>query len=68
MPTINFQGGSLTTEQKKELIEKFTEITTEVTKSPEQFVTVIIQEYPVENMGVGGKTVADIKKAMMSKK
>lgn len=64
MPTINFQGGSLTTEQKKQLIKKFTEITIEVTNSPEQFVTVIIQEFPDDNMGVGGKSVADIKKSI----
>lgn len=64
MPTINFQGGALTTEQKKELIEKFTEITTEVTKAPAQFVTVLIEEYSDQNMGVGGKSVADIKKEL----
>ncbi|TKG97026.1 4-oxalocrotonate tautomerase family protein [Puteibacter caeruleilacunae] len=61
MPVINFQGAKLSTDQKKELIQKFTEVTKDVTHSPDQFITVVIEEYPDENLGVGGKTVSEIK-------
>jgi len=61
MPVVNFKGAQLSTEQKKDLIQKFTEITKEVTHSPDQFITVIIEEYSDDNMGVAGKTVSNIK-------
>jgi 4-oxalocrotonate tautomerase family enzyme len=61
MPVVNFKGSQLSTEQKKDLIQKFTEITREVTHSPDQFITVIIEEYSDDNMGVTGKTVSEIK-------
>lgn len=61
MPVVNFKGSQLSTEQKKDLIQKFTEITREVTHSPDQFITVIIEEYSDDNMGVAGKTVSNIK-------
>ncbi|NOU58299.1 4-oxalocrotonate tautomerase DmpI [Marinifilum caeruleilacunae] len=61
MPIINFKGAHLSTEQKKELIQKFTETTKEVTHSPDPFITVIIEEYSDDNLGVGGKTVSEIK-------
>ncbi|WP_430814776.1 4-oxalocrotonate tautomerase DmpI [Carboxylicivirga sp. RSCT41] len=64
MPVVNFQGGHLSTEQKRELIQKFTEITKEVTHAPDQFITVIIEEYDDDNLGVGGKTVTEIKEEL----
>lgn len=61
MPVVNFKGSQLSTEQKKELIQKFTEIIKKVTHSPDQFITVVIEEYNDDSMGVGGKTVSEIK-------
>lgn len=61
MPVINYQGTKLSAEQKKELIERFTSIAVEITKTPANFFTVSIQEFDEENLGVGGKTVAQIK-------
>jgi 4-oxalocrotonate tautomerase len=61
MPVVNFKGAQLSTEQKKELIQKFSEITKEITHSPDQFITVVIEEYSDDNLGVGGKTVSEIK-------
>lgn len=61
MPVINYQGAKLSTEQKKELIERFTSIAVEVTKIPANFFNVIIQEFDDENLGAGGKTVTEIK-------
>lgn len=68
MPVINFQGAKLSSNQKKELIQKFSEITKEVTHSPDQFITVVIQEYSDDNLGVGGKSVSEIKLEMKENK
>jgi 4-oxalocrotonate tautomerase len=64
MPIITFEGGKLTTEQKRELIKRFTEVATEVTNIPDKFYSVTIRELSEENLGVGGQTVADMKANM----
>lgn len=61
MPIITFEAGKLTKEQKKELINKFTNIACEVTNIPKQAFIVSIREMPEENVGVGGITVEEIK-------
>ncbi|MBI5141688.1 MAG: tautomerase family protein [Nitrospirae bacterium] len=61
MPIITFEAGKLTREQKKELIAKFTETASEVTKIPKQHFIVSIREMPLENVGVGGITVEEMK-------
>jgi 4-oxalocrotonate tautomerase len=64
MPVINYQGTILSTEQKQELIRKFTQIATEVTQTPAQFFSVLIQEFEEDSLGTGGKSVAQIKSEM----
>ena len=61
MPLITIEGGYLTQEQKKELIEKITEIASDVTHIPREFFFVSIKELPDENIGIGGKTIDKIK-------
>lgn len=61
MPIITFEGGKLTKEEKRELIHRFTEVASEVTKVPSKFYTVTIKELPDENLGFGGETVEEIK-------
>lgn len=61
MPNINVQIGPATEEVKKQLIVELTATAVKVTSMrPEQF-TVFIQETPYENIGVGGKTVKEIR-------
>lgn len=60
MPIITFEAGKLTKEQKKELITKFTDIASEITKIPKQSFIVSIREMPLENVGVGGITVEEL--------
>ena len=67
MPTIKFTAGKLTKEHKQELITKFTEISSQVTGTPMQFQTVLINELEDDAMGVGGKTVEEIKQGMSKK-
>lgn len=64
MPVINFKGSALNAEQKKELIEKFTKLTNEITHAPNEFITVVIEEYSDDNLGVAGKSVTEIKQAL----
>jgi len=61
MPVITVTLGKLTTEQKKEMIRKMTEISMEISGAPESAHAVLINELPDEALGLGRKTVADIK-------
>lgn len=61
MPIISWEGGKLGKEQKKELIEKLTEVAVAVTKVPAKFYSVIIREQLDENLGFAGETVEEIK-------
>lgn len=63
LPVISLQMGKLAKKQKEELIKKFTTTTSEITKVPEQAVTVLIHELDDENVGVGGKDIGQIKKS-----
>jgi 4-oxalocrotonate tautomerase len=53
--------GTLTAEQKSELIEKMTVVASDVTKIPSEFFTVVIKELSDQNIGIGGKTIDQIK-------
>lgn len=62
MPYISIESGRLTAVQKRQLIERLTTTAAEITHIPEQFFTVTIKEVPDENFGIGGKSVAEIKR------
>ncbi len=63
MPYISVESGALTSEQKKELIERLTATASEITHIPAQFFTVTIKEQlPDENFGIGGKSIDEIKR------
>ncbi len=56
MPIVTVENaGKLSSDQKKQLIRKMTDVIVEVTKKPKQAVYVRIDEVPRENFGVGGK-------------
>lgn len=59
MPVIKIDIGkkSITSEQKKLLIETFTKEAAEITKIPLNAFSVIIHEHEDENYGVGGITL-----------
>lgn len=62
MPYISIESGKLTTEQKKQLIERLAATASEITHIPELFFIVTIKELPDENFGIGGKTIDEIKR------
>lgn len=61
MPNIDIQMGSATEEQKKQMIERLTKDASEITNIPQDKFVVFIHEFPVENIGVGGKTVKELR-------
>ena len=62
MPYISMESGKLTAEQKQLLIERLTQTAAEITHIPEQFFSVTLKELPEENFGIGGKSIAAIKR------
>ncbi|MDP8201728.1 MAG: 4-oxalocrotonate tautomerase DmpI [Candidatus Tenebribacter burtonii] len=58
MPIITLENaGTLTVEQKTQLIKKLTDVVVEVTNKSASAVYVRIDEVPRENFGVGGKSL-----------
>jgi len=54
MPVISVELGPVSAEVKSELIKKLTKTAAEITKIPESTFVVLIKEYPVNAIGVGG--------------
>lgn len=67
MPTITITSGRMSTQKKRELIERLTDTAAEIMGVPKAFYSVTIIENDDENMGVAGETVADLKKRMSKK-
>ncbi|MBC7238391.1 MAG: 2-hydroxymuconate tautomerase family protein [Chloroflexi bacterium] len=60
MPNIVIEGPILKDmEKKRKLVEKVTEAAVEAYGLPKEAIVVIIKENPPENVGVGGKLIAD---------
>ena len=61
MPVINITMGPATEEIKKNLIERLTAEAMGITKIGAEHFTVLIHELSTENLGVGGKTVKELR-------
>ncbi len=61
MPVIKVEMTHQTKEKKKEIIEKLTKTMVEITNIPAQAFTVLINEYDVESIGVGGVLLSERK-------
>jgi 4-oxalocrotonate tautomerase len=62
MPIITLDGPKLDKDQKKELVESFTEAASEVTGIPEQSFIVLLKETDADNVGVGGDLLSEKQK------
>ena len=60
MPTITIALNKTSEEKKKRLIERLTKDAAEITEYPAEYFFVYVQEYPTENIGVGGRTLKEI--------
>jgi len=61
MPTITIAIDKLSDEKKKQLVENLTKEAVAITGYPSEFFFVYIHDYPNENIGVGGKTLKEIR-------
>lgn len=59
MPIVTIAARALPVEKKRELVRKITDLCCEAYGLPPETITVLIQEYPHENIGVAGKLIAD---------
>jgi len=59
MPNIVFDGPKLTKDQKRALVERFTQAASEVTKIPMEAFVVTIKENELDNIGVGGRLLSE---------
>jgi len=58
MPIVTLENaGELTTNQKNQLIKRLTDVVSEITHKPEQYVYVKIVEIPRENFGIAGSSL-----------
>ena len=65
MPVISIvlAKGQADTARKTEMIREFTQSAVRITGLPAQAFTILFQEIPEENIGLGGKTLPEIKTA-----
>lgn len=67
MPYITLESGSLSDEQKLALIERLTEVSSEIMNVPRDFFVVTIKELPDQNFGIGGRTIDKVKAEYMQR-
>lgn len=59
MPNIILDGPKMTREQKAQLVREFTETAGRILNIPTDAFIVTIKENSLENVGVGGRLLAD---------
>jgi 4-oxalocrotonate tautomerase len=62
MPIIKIDIASVTKKQKVRLIEKLTTVSAEITKTPKVPSRLLSMNWGDDNIGVGGKTLGEVKK------
>ena len=61
MPVITLEAASLNKEQKKQLVEEFTESAARIMSMPKESFYVFLKENVLDNVGVGGTILSDKK-------
>lgn len=60
MPVITIAGNEgISTENKREMIKKVSEVVAEAYELPIEAITVLVQAYPKESIGVAGELLSD---------
>jgi 4-oxalocrotonate tautomerase len=59
--TVDIGAEQASEDQKRRLIQRLTAESVEITGMPAEKFTVVINEIPHANLGVGGRTLKDIK-------
>jgi 4-oxalocrotonate tautomerase len=61
MPVITIAIDTTSEEKKKQLVESLTREAVKITGYPPEFFFVYVQEYPAENIGIGGRSLKEIR-------
>ena len=61
MPVITIALDQISGEKKKQLVENLARGAAEITEYPVEYFFVYVQEYPAENIGVGDKTLKELR-------
>lgn len=67
MPVITMEAATLSLEQKRQLVAEFTESAARITGLAPASIYVFLKENSLENIGVGGQTLADMRAAAPKK-
>lgn len=67
MPHITIESGKLTDEQKRTLVERLTEVSSEIMKIPPEFYSITIHEIDDTCYGIGGKCIDVVKQEYTEK-
>ena len=60
MPVITIGGNNtITLEKKREMVKKVSEVVSEAYDLPIDAITVLVQAYPKESIGVAGELLSD---------
>ncbi|MGL4669103.1 MAG: 4-oxalocrotonate tautomerase DmpI [Methanobacteriaceae archaeon] len=60
MPVIKIDGNKIDIEKKRELVKRITEVASEIYELPEGAITILINEFEPEDVGLAGKLLLDI--------
>ena len=63
MPVITVEAASLDMEQKRRLASELTDVAARILDMPRETIYVFLKENPLENIGVGGRILSDLKKS-----
>lgn len=59
MPVVTFEAAHLSIEQKRKLVQEFTETAARVTGLPKETIFVFLKENSADNVGVGGVLLSE---------
>lgn len=62
MPHITIESGKLSDQQKRDLVERLTAVSSEVMNVPPEFYSVTIHEVDDASYGIGGKCIDVVKR------
>ena len=63
MPVVTIAGNTGISEEKvREMVEEITKSVAKAYNLPESTITILVQEYPAEHVGAGGKLLNDLHK------
>ncbi len=68
MPVITVEAASLDMEQKRRLASELTSVAASILRMPKETIYVFLKENPLENIGVGGRLLSEMKKSASSDK